>query len=75
MIHTWIKCKILFIASDEKSGAEKKTASYVLVQIADTNDASKKSDEGMKGTLADYRVESISQTKITDVYSYGKADE
>nr|UWI12329.1 MAG: protein of unknown function DUF4494 [Bacteriophage sp.] len=47
----WFKCKLYFITSDEKSGAEKKTATNVLVQAADLRDAVNKLDEGMKGTM------------------------
>lgn len=49
----WFKCKLFFITLDEKSGAEKKTPTTVLVQASDLRDAVKKLDEGMKGTLAD----------------------
>ena len=38
----WFKCKLYFITLDEKSGAEKKTATNVLVQAADLRDAVKK---------------------------------
>src|SRR3712207_3071055 len=31
----WFKCKLIFITLDEKSGAEKKTSTQVLVQAAD----------------------------------------
>ena len=40
----WFKCKLYFITLDEKSGAEKKTATNVLVQAADLRDAVKKLD-------------------------------
>ena len=43
----WFKCKLFFITLDEKSGAEKKTSTQVLVQAADLRDAVKKLDEGM----------------------------
>ena len=42
----WFKCKLIFITLDEKSGAEKKTSTQVLVQAADLRDAVKKLDEG-----------------------------
>ena len=45
----WFKCKLFFITLDEKSGAEKKTSTQVLVQAADLRDAVTKLDEGMKG--------------------------
>lgn len=54
----------------EKSGAEKKTSTQVLVQAADLRDAVKKLDEGMKGTMADYQISSIIETSIMDVYPY-----
>ncbi len=66
----WYKCKLFFITLDEKTGIEKKTASNVLVQAADLKDAIKKLDEGMKETLADYEIASVSETAIMDVYPY-----
>lgn len=66
----WFKCKLIFITLDEKSGAEKKTSTQVLVQAADLRDAVKKLDEGMKGTIADYQIASIAETAIVDVYPY-----
>ncbi len=66
----WFKCKLYFITLDEKSGAEKKTATQILVQAADLRDAVKKLDEGMKGTMADYSIASISETLIMDVFPY-----
>ena len=65
----WFKCKLFFITLDEKSGAEKKTPTTVLVQASDLRDAVKKLDEGMKGTLADYVIGSVAET-IMDVYPY-----
>lgn len=55
---------------DEKTGVEKRTASNVLVQASDLRDAIKKLDEGMKDTLADYVIASVSETAIMDVYPY-----
>lgn len=66
----WFKCKLWFITLDEKTGVEKRTATYILVQAADLRDAIKKLDEGMKGTMADYTIASVSETAIMDVYPY-----
>ena len=66
----WFKCKLVFITLDEKSGAEKKTSTHVRVQAADLRDAVKKLDEGMKGTMEDYQIASVSETPIMDVYPY-----
>ena len=66
----WFKCKLIFITLDEKSGAEKKTSTQVLVQAADLRDAVKKLDEGMQGTMADYQIGIVSETPLMDVYLY-----
>ena len=66
----WFKCKLVFITRDEKSGAEKKTVTNVLVQAVDLRDAVKKLDEGMKGTMTDYQIASVTETAIMDVYPY-----
>lgn len=70
----WFKCKLAFITLDDKSGAEKKTSTQVLVEAADLRDAVKKLDEGMKGTMADYQIASVSETPIMDVYPYTSPD-
>ena len=67
----WFKCKLIFITLDEKSGAEKRTSTQILVQAADLRDAVKKLDEGMKDTMADYQIGMVSETAIIDVYPYG----
>lgn len=66
----WFSCRLEFITLDEKSGAEKKTKTTVLVQAADLRDAMKKLDEGMKGTMADYNAVCIKETGLMDVYPY-----
>ena len=66
----WFKCKLIFITLDEKSGAEKKTSTQVLVQAADLRDAVKKLDEGMEKTMADYQIGLVSETPLMDVYPY-----
>ena len=71
----WFKCKLYFITLDEKSGAEKRTSTLVLVQAADLRDAVKKLDEGVKGTMADYQIGSVAETAIMDVYPYSERAE
>lgn len=70
----WFKCKLCFITLDEKSGAEKKTSTNVLVQASDLRKAIKNLDNGMKGTLADYSIAAISETAIMDVFKYEAKD-
>ncbi len=71
----WFKCKVNFITLDERSGSEKRTASYMLVYASTVDEADKNLKEGMKGTLADYEIESIKETKIMDVYPYNSKEE
>lgn len=62
--------KVNFITPDEKSGTEKKTSNFMLVQASDFPDALKKFEEGMKGTLADYEIASITETPLMDVFPF-----
>lgn len=66
----WFKCRLAYLTIDEKSGAEKRTMTNVLVQASDLRDAVKKLDEGMKGSMADYLILSVAETPIMDVYPY-----
>ena len=66
----WFKCKLVYITVDEKSGAEKKSASLTLVQAADLREAIKYLDEQMKGTIGDYTIAAVTETSIMDVYPY-----
>lgn len=62
--------KVNFISLDEKTGVEKKSANFMLVQAGDFPEALKKFEEGMKGTMADYVIASISETPIMDVFPF-----
>ena len=61
---TYFKCKLNFITLDEKSGAEKKTAVYMLVDAETLDKAKALLVEHMKSTMADYSIEKIEETKI-----------
>ena len=65
------KVKVNYITIDEKTATEKRTATYILVQASSFKDAYDNFIEGMKGTMADYEIEGINETKYMDVY---KAD-
>ncbi|MCM1369959.1 MAG: DUF4494 domain-containing protein [Candidatus Amulumruptor caecigallinarius] len=60
--------KVNFITVDENSGVEKKTTSQILVQASDFEDALARFNEGMKGSMADYEIGSITETLIMDVF-------
>lgn len=60
--------KVNFITIDEKSGIEKKSATFILVQASDFAGALERFNEGMKGTASDYEIASITETMLMDVY-------
>lgn len=65
----WYKVKVAFITIDEKSAAEKRKASYILVQASDFKSAYDNFMDGMKGTMADFEIVAITETAIMDVYA------
>ncbi len=60
--------KVMFITIDEKTAVEKKSASFILVQASDFSNALENFMQGMKGTMADFEVASITETPLMDVY-------
>lgn len=66
----FFRAKLVFITLDEKSGKEKKTSQNVLVQASDLRDSIKRLDEGMKGSMMDYTIASVTETMIMDVFHY-----
>ena len=66
----WYRAKVNFITLDEKSGAEKKTASTMMIQASDFQRAVKNLEDGMKGTMSDWEIASLSETAILDIFNY-----
>lgn len=64
------KIKVYFITLDEKSGAEKKTAVQMLAQASNLKEAISVFEDGMKGTLADYTIASVTETQLMDVFPF-----
>lgn len=70
----WYNCKLAFITIDEKTAQEKRSNSHILVQASDFRNAYENLIDGMKGTMADFEVVSISETPIMDVYAHKATD-
>ena len=70
----WYQCKIAITTIDEKKGVEKHVAQVILVKASDLRDAVKRLDEGMKSSISDYGITSVTETKIIDVYHYEEAE-
>lgn len=64
----WYLVKVNFITLDENSVTEKKSTSQILVQASDFDGALEAFKNGMKGTMADYEIGSITETPIMDVF-------
>ncbi len=64
----WYLAKVGFITVDEKSGAEKRSVSQMLIQASGFKSAYDNLIEHMKGTMADYDIVSIAETPIMDVF-------
>ena len=64
----WYLVKVAFITIDEKTAAEKKSTSLILVAASDFKGAYDNFMEGMKGTMADFEIVSITETPLMDVY-------
>lgn len=69
----WYQCKIAITTIDEKKGVEKQVAQVILVNASDLRDAIKCLDEGMKSSISDYGITSVSEIKIIDVFHYEEA--
>ena len=71
----WFRARIAFITIDEKSGVEKRTAQNVLIQANDFHKAISRLDEGMKGTLGEWVIVTVTETAIIDVFKFKVSDE
>lgn len=70
MADKWYKAKLQFITIDEKTDKEKRTNVYYLVQAGSFEGARKNIDEAMGGSMIDYVISSVSETKTVDVFEY-----
>lgn len=66
----WFKARIAYITVDEKKGVEKRVMQSVLIQAKDFHTALKNLDAGMAGTLGDWTIVSIAETRIMDIFKY-----
>lgn len=64
----WYLVKVAFITLDEKTGVEKRSVSQILVQAREFSAALSNFMAGMKDTMADFEIVSITETPLMDVY-------
>ena len=66
----WFKAKVVYITIDERTQREKRMPVMVLVAAGNINSAILNIDEVMGGTMIDYAITAIQETKIFDVFEY-----
>lgn len=72
----WYAAKVAYIMIDEKSGMEKRSTSNIYVQADNFDKAYKALLEGMKDTLSDWEIQSLSETAILEIFiTDGKKEE
>lgn len=68
--YKWFKAKLMYITIDEKTGKEKKQAVHFIVRASDINNAHICVVEHMKGSVMDYEIATLDETKIMDLFRY-----
>lgn len=68
----WYKAKLEFITIDEKTEKEKRSAVNYLVQAGTLKGAVGNIESVMGTTMIDYVIASVAETKLMDVFEYGK---
>ena len=66
----WFKAKVVYVTFDEEKQMERKRPAAIIAQACDLKEAREVIVEGMRNSMADYEIESISETKIIDIFVY-----
>lgn len=66
----WYKVKLQFITLDEKTEKEKRSNVVYLIQAGSFDKAKQSISEIMGGTMIDYVVVTVTETKIMDVFEH-----
>lgn len=71
----YYRIKVFYITLDEKSGAEKRTAVHMLAQASDIHEAIDVFEKGMKGSMADYTIVSVTESPLMDIFPFTERKE
>lgn len=71
----WFRAKLNFVTIDEKTARERKTSSHFIVNAGSLDAARTIMHNHMKGTMADYEIATLDETRIMDVYLWTANDE
>lgn len=67
-IKSFHKVKYALIVIDERTGKEKKSTGYMLIESESNDEALKSFHDYMRTSMLDYKVVSVSETGIIDIY-------
>lgn len=66
----WYKAVVALVSEDEDTGTKKFSPQVMYVNAADTKEADSLLREHMKGSVADWEIKSIAETKVLGVLEY-----
>lgn len=66
----WHKCKISYLVADGESGKEKRVNQYMIVTAENVKQAFDRIQESLSNMLVSFRVPSITESPIIEVYPY-----
>lgn len=65
----WFNCKLELVTLDEQAGKERKSSYNILVLAGNIAEAKNYLEQHMQGTVTDWELKSITETKILEVYA------
>jgi len=71
----WFKTKVVFIVTDEITGKEKRTNVTMYLQTEEIDDVIKELRVNLKGSMADYEIAAVNETKILQVFEHKEKEE
>jgi phage terminase small subunit len=71
----WFKCKVAIISIDEAKGVERKVTTNMLVNALNVKDAFERIEDYMQSSVNEYRVSSITESAIMDVFPVHEDEE
>lgn len=64
------RCKINFVIYNEEKNIEKRQSVTMYAQATTAKEAIEVIEKGMKDTMADYEIHTVTETNIMDVFEY-----
>lgn len=66
----WYKAKVSYVSEDADSGKEKKVNNSYLVNAQNTNEASDRIKDSLRGLMVSYEISKVEKTDIVEIYPY-----